>query len=201
MAQNNRSHAAEKTGPGQPGSVKVWDPVVRAFHWTIVAGFAAEMFLTEEGKWLHRWIGYGIAVAILGRIIWGFIGSPHARFADFVPRPGRLKAYLVALGKGREPRYIGHNPAGAVMMLSLMGLMGAACLTGWMQGLDQFWGVEWVQELHEVCANAILVLAGAHVLAAFVESYRHRENLIWTMITGNKKRASGSDIDHANPSR
>ncbi|QXX76586.1 cytochrome b/b6 domain-containing protein [Methylovirgula sp. HY1] len=191
------SSTASRLMQEKPRSVIVWDPVVRLFHWLVVAGFAMNMFVTEEGKPIHRWIGYAILVAVAIRLVWGFVGTVHARFSDFVPTSSRLMAYAKALLKGREPRYVGHNPAAALMIIVLILMLIACGVTGWMQGLDTFWGIEWVRELHEACAYAILVLATIHVLAAIVESLRHRENLILSMITGRKRAPGGTDIDHA----
>ena len=186
------------TAPSAPvRTIRVWDPVVRLVHWLMVAGFVANMFVVEEGKWVHRWIGYAILAAIAVRLAWGFIGTAHARFADFMPSPRRLLTYSKALLARREPRYVGHNPAAAVMMVALIGLMVLCGVTGWMQGLDAYWGVEWVKELHETAADGILALAGLHVAAAIIESIRHRENLIWSMITGRKRAPSGDDVVHA----
>ena len=185
----------------RPRSVVVWDPVVRLFHWLVVAGFMANMFVAEEGKLVHRWIGYGILALIVVRLVWGFVGSAYARFSNFVPRPSALCGYVKALSAGREPRYIGHNPAAAIMMVTLVLLLVFCGITGWMQGVDAFWGNEWVQAVHKLSAYAILALAGAHAMAAVVESLRHHENLIWSMITGRKRAPAGSDIDHAAASR
>jgi cytochrome b len=177
--------------------IKVWDPLVRLFHWTVVLGVAANLFLTAEGKVVHRWIGYAVVVAILLRLLWGIVGTRHARFSDFLPSPSRLWSYGTALLRGREPRYVGHNPAGATMIMALLILLLAAGATGWMQTLDAYWGVQWVQTLHRTISNAVMVLAGLHALAAIRESVRHRENLVWSMITGRKRAASGNDVDHA----
>ena len=185
----------------RPRSVVVWDPVVRLFHWLVVLGFMANMFVAEEGKLVHRWIGYGILALIAVRLVWGFVGTAYARFSNIVPTPSALWAYVKALSTGREPRYIGHNPAAAIMMITLVLLLALCGVTGWMQGLDAFWGNEWVQDVHKLSAYAILALAGVHVLAAIVESVRHDENLIWSMITGRKRAPAGSDIDHASASR
>jgi cytochrome b len=187
--------------PQRSRSIVVWDAAVRIFHWSVVAGFAINMFITEEGKPVHRWIGYAILAAVAFRIVWGFIGSPHARFSDFVPTPSRLKAYVAALLKGHEPRYIGHNPAAAVMILGLIGLLVFCGITGWMQGLDAFWGEEWVKVLHEGSAYLILGLALLHVTAAIIESVRHKENLVWSMVTGRKRAPDANDVDHAPASR
>lgn len=202
MAVESRTAASGRSAvsPRKVRSIAVWDPVVRLFHWFVVTGFAINMFVAEEGEAFHRWVGYAILIVIAVRLIWGFIGTTHARFSDFIPTPRGLLIYAKALLIGREPRYVGHNPAAAVMMIALVGLMVLCGVTGWMQGLDAFWGVEWVLELHEASAKAILALAGVHVAAAFAESVRHRENLIWSMITGRKRAPSGDDVDHASAS-
>jgi len=197
MVARSGTSGTEPVQPGlETGSVRVWDPIVRLFHWTVVAGCAVNL-IVENGHRLHRAVGYGVAAAVGIRLIWGFVGPVHARFADFVPRPAVLIQYVRQLFAGKEPRYIGHNPAGSVMIIGLLGLLAGVTVTGWMMSLDRFFGSEALEELHEGFATAILSLAGIHVLAAVIESLRHRENLIKSMITGKKRRPSGTDIDHA----
>jgi len=183
----------------QQQKVEVWDPVVRLFHWTLALGCIANLTVLREIETVHEYVGYVILGAIAIRILWGFVGSRHARFSDFVTGPGRLAGYLGALLRGRAPRYIGHNPAGALMMLALIGLATICGVTGVMMEQDAFWGVEWVEDVHETTANLILAMAIFHVLAALVESWHHRENLILAMITGRKRAATGTDVDHAPP--
>lgn len=166
---------------------QVWDPLVRLFHWTVVAGCVLDLFVFEDGKATHRLIGYIVAGALVVRLLWGFLGSQHARFADFVPTPRKLTQYVKALLQGQEPRYIGHNPAGAVVMLTLMALLAAVSVTGWMLALDAYFGNKALEELHEEVANLILVLAGLHAAAAIYEGWRHKENLVWAMVTGRKR--------------
>ena len=178
---------ARVDAPAAGETVTVWDPLVRIFHWTVVAGCVLDLFVVEDGEVAHRVIGYVVAAALFVRLVWGFVGTRHARFAEFTPGPKTLGAYLSALLRGREPRMLGHNPAGAVMMLMLMGLLAGVSVTGWMMGLDAFWGAEWLEKTHEVLANAILVLALIHAAAALFESWRHRENLVWSMVTGRKR--------------
>ncbi|MFS8044093.1 cytochrome b/b6 domain-containing protein [Xanthobacter sp. AM33] len=184
-----------------PDTVPVWDPLVRLFHWTVVLGIILNSFALEGGKSAHRYVGYVIAAALAVRIVWGVIGSRHARFSNFVTSPWAVLSHLRAVVARRDRRYVGHNPAGGAMALALMGLITLACLTGWMQTLDIFWGVEWVQEAHEITANLILAMAAVHVLSAIAESVVHRENLPLAMITGRKRHASGTDINHAGPAR
>lgn len=180
---------------------KVWDPVVRLFHWTLALGCILNLSVLREVEPAHHYVGYIVLAALAIRVLWGFIGTPHARFSDFVVGPRSLIAYLSQLLRQRAPRHVGHNPAGGLMMLALMALATAAGVTGWMMQQNQFWGEEWVEEVHEAAANLILLLAIVHVVAALFESWHHRENLIKAMITGRKRIASGTDIDHAPPAR
>lgn len=176
-----------EAAPARAASVRVWDPLVRLFHWTVVSGCVVNLFILTDGGLVHRVIGYVIAAFLALRIVWGFVGTRYARFRDFAPTPPRLATYIADLVRGREKRYIGHNPAGAAMMLILMALLAGVSVTGWMLGLDRFWGAGWLLQLHDILANAILVLALIHAAAALFESWRHRENLVWSMITGRKR--------------
>ncbi len=186
--------------PTVPPQIAVWDPIVRAFHWTVALGVLLNYLVLEGGKKPHRYFGYAIAAALAIRLVWGFVGSRHARFADFIVSPRASMSHLAAVLKHRDRRYVGHNPAGAMMVIVLMLLLGMACLTGWLQGLDAFWGVEWVQTVHAFCANFVMAAAALHIIGALAESVLHRENLILSMVTGRKRPASGTDIDHAGSS-
>lgn len=181
--------------------VRVWDWLVRLFHWTVAGGVIANLTFLRHAEEPHRYVGYAVLAALLVRIVWGFVARGHARFASFVPGPRGLTAYLGAMLARREPRYIGHNPAGAAMILLLMALLATIGATGWMMGLDRFWGVGWVETLHEVAANMLIGAVILHVIGAIVESIRHRENLPLAMITGYKRAARGTDIDHAPAAR
>lgn len=167
--------------------VRVWDPIVRLFHWTVVVCCILAGFVFDDGKSIHQTIGWVAMTALAIRIVWGFIGTRHARFTDFVPGPTRLFAYIGALVRGRESRHLGHNPAAAVMIVALMILLAATGVTGWMLTLDAYFGSEVLEEAHEVLTTMIFLLVVVHVAAAIWESLRHRENLILSMITGLKR--------------
>ncbi|MFN3525382.1 MAG: cytochrome b/b6 domain-containing protein, partial [Paracoccus sp. (in: a-proteobacteria)] len=153
--------------------VRVWDVFVRLFHWSLVA-LIAGVWLTAEGpKALHEQLGYAIAGLIAARVVWGLIGPRHARFADFIRGPRAVLAYLRDLRAGREHRYLGHNPAGGAMIAALLLAVAGTALTGWLQTTDAFWGSSAMEEVHEVLATLILVLAGLHVAGVLVESLRH----------------------------
>ncbi|MEW9897494.1 cytochrome b/b6 domain-containing protein [Chitinivorax sp. PXF-14] len=167
--------------------VKVWDPLVRLFHWSLATCFLLNMAFTEEGKYTHRMVGYVALGLVAFRVLWGFIGSRHARFADFVPAPARLLDYLRSLKRGKAPRYLGHNPAAAMMILALMGGMLLLGFTGWLATTDAFFGEDWLTDLHGLIADGMLGMIVIHVSAAIIESLRHRENLIISMVTGRKR--------------
>lgn len=174
-------------------TVKVWDPLVRIFHWSLVASFAVAWITADEWDDLHIWAGYAAAALIAFRLVWGLIGPRYARFTQFLRAPGTVAAYLKDLAGGRERRYLGHNPAGAAMVLALIVSLAALCLTGWMYTLDMFWGEEWVEELHEILANLLLVLVGLHVAGVVLASLKHHENLVRAMITGRKRAPAAGD--------
>ena len=155
-----------EAGSASGRELRVWDPLVRLFHWTVVIGCVLDLFVLDDGKAVHRFVGYVIATALAVRLVWGFVGTRHARFTDFAPSPASILRYLKEFLRGEEPRFIGHNPAGAVMMLALMCLLAAVSITGWMLTLDAFFGSDGLETLHEGLANAILVLAGLHASAA-----------------------------------
>jgi cytochrome b len=118
----------EEASPNESGTIKVWDPVVRIGHWLIVAGVLTAYFTGDDVPTLHVWAGYTVAVVVLVRLIWGVVGTRHARFASFVRGPAAARAYFSRLVKGTAKRSLGHNPAGAIMIVAL--LLALAGTTG-----------------------------------------------------------------------
>jgi cytochrome b len=175
---NRRSHEA-------PPSVRVWDPLVRVFHWSLAAAVLIAL-MSDQSRALHKSAGYVAAGLVVLRVIWGFVGSVHARFADFVRSPGAVLAYLGDVARLHPRRYLGHNPAGGAMILALLGLVLVAALSGWMSETDRFFGVFWVEAVHAGSANLLIGLVVLHVIGVVMSSLLHGENLIRAMITGHK---------------
>ena len=171
-----------------PTAVRVWDPFVRIFHWSLVACVLTNYFAIDDGKDIHQWVGYTASALVTLRTVWGFIGTRHARFADFFPTPSRLRAHFAALREGRREHYVGHNPLGALMMLALMAVVLGLGLTGFLQTTDTFWGEEWLQSLHAWLGSALIALAGLHAVAAIAMGRIERTNLVAAMVTGVKRR-------------
>jgi cytochrome b len=107
-------------------TVKVWDPIVRIGHWTLVIAFFTAYFTEDEFMTQHIWAGYVVAGVVLFRIFWGFIGSEHARFKDFIYAPSTILAYLKSLAQRKPKHYLGHNPAGGIMVIALL---ASLCVT------------------------------------------------------------------------
>ena len=177
-------------------TVKVWDPLVRIFHWALVASFAVAFLVGEERdlRTLHLWAGYFAAALVALRILWGVLGTRYARFSQFVHGPRRIIGYVVDVARGREARHIGHNPAGGAMVVALLLSLLGVSLTGYLMTTDMFWGSESMEEAHELIANGLLVLVALHIAGVVLESVRHRESLVKAMVTGRKRAPREDDI-------
>lgn len=173
----------------------IWDLPTRVFHWALAGSFLGAYLLAEEdgSRNLHVMFGYTVAGLLVFRLLWGFVGSTHARFRDFAYGPGAAAAYLRDLARGRAPDYDGHNPAGSWAIYALLALAAATALTGWLH--YNGFGGETFEEIHEVLANAWLVMVAVHVAGVVVASLAHRRNLVATMITGRREGGSVADLD------
>lgn len=181
--------------------IKVWDPLLRIFHWSLVSLFLFAFITEDDFLDLHVIAGYIIIGLILFRLIWGVIGPRHARFSNFVKSPSQVKSYLKDVLLFRAKRYLGHNPAGGAMVIALLvsivmtvffGMLtyGAMEFSGPLAGMVS--GVsdtlaEGFEEVHEFFANFTLFLVGLHVIGVVVASLQHRENLVQSMIDGYKQ--------------
>ena len=183
------NHTIEAGGATPPATVKVWDPFVRVFHWSLAALFMLAYATGDEVENVHIAAGYAIAGLLALRIVWGFAGPRHARFSNFVRAPRAVLAYMRDVALLRAPRYLGHNPAGGAMVVALIVMLLGTCTTGYMMTTEAFWGSEAFEEVHETFANLTVGLVVIHVLGVLVASFEHRENLVKAMITGRKRQA------------
>ncbi len=181
-------------GAMPPATVKVWDPFVRVFHWSLVGLFAFAFLTGDEWQQPHELAGYVIAGLVAARILWGLFGSRHARFSTFVRSPGQVARFISATARFSAPRYLGHNPAGAAMILALLAAIGVIATTGYMMTTDAYWGVEWVEEAHEIAAWGTLALIALHVAGVVLASVEHGENLVRAMFTGRKRAPGPNDL-------
>jgi len=183
----------------QKNIVLIWDLPVRAIHWLLVLCFFGAYLTAEDDglRLLHVTLGYTMAALMAVRIIWGFIGSKHARFTSFIKGPEATWKYLMSLLKAKTQQHTGHNPLGAIAILGLMLLGLGVSFTGWC-ALHQVGG-EWNEELHEAIAEGMLVLVGLHVLSVFAASFLHDENLVKAMVSGCKTGKPSEQIANPHP--
>ena len=168
-------------------SVKVWDPIVRIAHWGVALLFFANFAVIDDDSPAHIYAGYALLTLVVIRILWGLVGSKHARFAGFWPSPSRVQAHIKGIFWGQPGVYLSHNPLGALMVLNLLATMIAFSVTGIMLTMRAFRFEDWVEDLHEGLAVYALVCVGIHVAGVLFETRRSRINLIKAMITGVKE--------------
>lgn len=234
-SQTNKSAATASPAGVTPvdaasGSVRtvlIWDLPVRIIHWGLVLGVLGAWLTRElEGDWFawHTRFGYAVLVLVVTRILWGFLGTRHARFADFVRGPRAILGYLrglrtdktapgqpidaTAVGAAAAPP-AGHNPLGALMILAFLAMLLTQALTGLFANDQVFetgplFGYVTIEtsdrltSLHKQLFDWIAIAVAVHVAAAFIYLWVRRENLILPMITGRKRAAdvpAGQGID------
>lgn len=171
----------------------IWPLPLRLLHW-LLALSVGMAFATHEidGPW-HEWPGYVALAAALLRLAWGLLPATHAaparysRFTDFVRSPRAVGQYLRRVLRRQEPRFLGHNPLAGWIVLTLLLVSAGAGISGWMIVTDRFFGVAWVMWLHTVLGHAILPLVLLHWAALAYSSWRHRENVVISMLHGKKE--------------
>ena len=188
-------------------TVKVWDPFVRIFHWALVLSFIIAYITEEDFLVIHSFAGYTVLALILLRVIWGLIGTRHARFSDFTYSPKTIKTFIKDTLSFRAKRYLGHNPAGGAMILLMiisllvttvtgMAVYGieeqAGPLASWFIQKESLWG-DIFEETHEFFANFTALLVFIHVTGVIIESFIHKENLVKSMVDGKKRSDTHSN--------
>jgi len=177
----------------------VYDLPTRLFHWSFVGLFLTAFVITktidDESVTFsyHMIAGMTLSFLVVMRIIWGVLGTKHAKFSGFALRPADLISYMSGIFSGSKRRWAGHNPASswaAVIMMILalsLGMTGFRMATG-PENHD-------IKEIHEVLATLFMVVAVTHVIGIVVHTIRHREMIGLSMIDGKKDNpASGQTI-------
>jgi cytochrome b len=182
-------------------TIKVWDPLVRVFHWSLVFFFLLAFIAEDDWLNLHVQAGYAVSFLIGFRLLWGLVGSRNARFITFVKSPTVMLAYLKGMLSFKVPHYSGHNPLGAAMVIILLLCVALVSFTGMSiiagEGNGPLAGTvfstlngDWVEDVHEFFANFTLLMVLAHVAGVLFSSLLEGENLVKSMMTGRKKNRS-----------
>ena len=195
----NQEETASDISSNESDSIKVWDILIRIFHWSLVL-FVLVLFITEDDFLsIHSYAGYTVLLLLGFRIVWGFIGTYHARFSSFITTPKAAINYLKEEISGDAKRYIGHNPAGAIMIFGLIITLILTAFTGMAtiatEGKGPLAGTfiasfsgEVLGEIHELFTSLILLLIILHIGGVIFSSLAEEENLIKAMITGRKRK-------------
>lgn len=207
-----------------PERVKVWDIGVRVGHWSLAVLFFIAYASGDEDSLVHVYAGYGVAGIVGLRLLWGLIGTEHARFTDFIYGPRAVARYAKSLLALHPPHYLGHNPLGgwmvAALLLSLAGVSWSGLEVYGAEGHGPLAlapahvvppaladgdqrahagaggepGEGFWEEIHEALADITLTLAVFHIAGVVLGSALHQENLIRAMVTGYKRTGDGDDL-------
>jgi cytochrome b len=187
------------TGDTGRTAIEVWDAPTRFFHWSLVVAIIAAWFSGEgEGlaASLHALAGAFVAGLIAFRLVWGFAGGEHARFADFLVGPDLIVAHARDLLGPSPKRHLGHNPLGGVAVVLLLAIVSSVVITGLFSSSDDLrgpfarTGLD-LSDAHEILFRVLQALVLVHVLGVAVESWKARDNLAAAMITGRKSVGPG----------
>lgn len=166
--------------------IKVWDPFVRIFHWSLALAFGANAVVIDDDSKLHEWIGYAVVFLVVARIVWGFVGSRYARFASFPPNIAQARDQISEMAGRGGKVHVGHTPLGALMIYNLLLALLAVGLSGHLMTTDMFWGVEWPETFHELSVHWTELSVATHIVAVIYESKRTGINLPKAMVRGYK---------------
>jgi cytochrome b len=188
---------SHRAAPALPDRIPVWDLPTRIFHWALAACLIVS-WLTGENEGaagIHRLSGEVIAGLVVFRIVWGFVGGEHARFADFVRSPRAAARHLGHLLRGRAEPSVGHNPLGGLSVLLLLVSVSFVVVTGLFSAGDEGPGgplagrFGWdLSGLHEPAFRILQGVVALHLLGVLITSLVSRDNLVAAMITGSKRR-------------
>jgi len=175
--------------------VAVWDPLVRLIHWSLALTILLDGVLVEDESKTHEWIGY-IALGLIGlRLVWALIGPRHARFSAFPPSPARAMRHVQAMLAGERTLHLSHNPLGAWMVYNIWLSVIALVVTGYMMTTITFFGIDWVEETHEVIFGWLILSVALHVSGVAFDSWRSGVNLLRAMINGRKNIPEGHEAE------
>jgi cytochrome b len=180
---------------------QLWDLPVRVFHWSLVVLLPLAWWTGEEGNFdWHSWVGYSLLVLVVTRIVWGVVGSRHARFSDFLKGPGAIRGYL----NGEPATTPGHNPLGGWSVVALLSVLLLQAVSGLFNSDDVLYNGplyyaastdfrDTMGVIHELAFDALVVLLVLHLLAVAYYQFRRRQPLVQAMLRGQAEGKAGRE--------
>lgn len=184
----------EASGRSGARDIQVWDPLVRLIHWSLAATILLDAAILDEDGWAHELVGYAALGLVAARLIWGIVGTRPARFTSFPPNPAAALRHLVRLRAGGQPLHLSHNPLGALMVYNLWLTVVFLGVTGMMMVNIRFFGMEWIEELHEAAFVWLMISVALHLAGVAVETLRTGVPLVRAMICGRKRVPAGTQL-------
>jgi cytochrome b len=164
----------------------MWDIVVRTTHWLVALLFLLNFQILEGGETFHEWAGYLLVAALATRIVWGFVGPANARLSALLPTPSRLIRQFSNFRNSYLDKQ-GHTPLSGVMIIVTWLLLLICALSGWLQTTDRFWGEEWVQNVHALSADTLMVIVIFHIITVVSLGYWLKRPLVRPMAFSRQK--------------
>lgn len=183
-----------KGGGSGPRDVRVWDPMVRLIHWSLALAVLVNSFSDGEEPF-HHWVGYVALSLVALRLAWALVGPRPARFSAFPPDPVAAVRHVGLMLRGGTVVHLSHNPLGALMVYNIWLTVIVIGVTGYLMGTMTYFGVEWVEEAHELAYDWLLVSIGLHVAGVAFDTWRTRVPLLRAMIVGRKRIPAGTRVE------
>lgn len=190
-----QEHISGRESARDSHSVLVWDPLVRLIHWGVVLMVLINAVIVAHDSTLHLWAGYVMLVLVGIRLVWGVIGTRFARFSAFPPNPVRAFSYFRDMRKGDKTVHLSHNPLGALMVYNIWATLLLIGATGYMMGTVRFFGVGWVEEVHEMAYNWLLLSIAAHIAGVIFDTWRSKIPLVQAMFHGRKRIPDDTPVE------
>ena len=182
-------------GRNSARDVPVLDPLIRMIHWSLALMILLNGAVTDPEGDLHEWVGYVALGLVIVRLVWGITGPTQARFSAFPPSPARALRHIRSMLRGDRAVHLSHNPLGALMVYNLWLTVIALGVTGYMMTTLRFFGIDWVEELHELAFNWLLLSVALHIAGVVFDTWRSGVNLVRAMVNGRKHIPRGTKVE------
>lgn len=161
----------------------IWPLSIRIIHWLLALVIVMDAFIFVEGDDPHQFLGYFGVFLVMWRTYFGFRGKGHVLFKNFPISLNSLEVFRKNYLK-KEHVYEGHNPLASIVYILMWLCVIVLGVTGWMMGLDAFWGNQQIEEVHEVTSNVLLGLTVFHLIGILLDAFIHKRKTWMKMIRG-----------------
>jgi len=162
-----------------------WNLVTRLSHWLIAIPVLLDFFI-EGGEMSHKVLGYISLGTTFFRFIWGFFTKDEANFSSFTLHVKKTSEYAMSAFTKNKIHYPGHNPLASWVYIFMWILVLSLGITGFMMGLDRYWGEKWLEELHEAFSKGLILLVALHFIGLILDSWKFKRKTWLGMFTGKK---------------